>query len=327
MKYTLLNFLLFIISLNSIILCNNLNIKNVHDNKRILNKNKFSNSLSDSASFPEDESKTKNNISNTKVEKTKLIQCKLCQDMFDFNFNFEDMLKGKKIDRIKRAFDPLKENEEDLKGYFTKDNMEFILKEISMQYFFKGADSGLDEGLSLKLKECKSKSAVNYYSDSSIKLAKECEHIKLGQCEKILNFEEGICLDFNSHIKNIMKNITNKKNNLTPKLNLRKFSEEKTIPPSYNEDTILNFKKYHFKQRELDENSLGEEKNFKKYSESNSDVRKFNDISLIELTPEYIKKNMDSTPKTHWTPPKPVLLNNFEKNIGDQLKDISSLAT
>ena len=48
--------------------------------------------------------------------------------------------------------------------------------------------------------------------------------------------------------------------------------------------------------------------------------------SYLELTPEYISNNFDSEPKRHWQPPKPVLLENFEHNIGGQLKDISNLA-
>lgn len=51
------------------------------------------------------------------------------------------------------------------------------------------------------------------------------------------------------------------------------------------------------------------------------------EISLLELTPEYITKNFDSKPKTHWTPPKPVLLKNFETSIGSQLGDIAKLTT
>jgi hypothetical protein len=48
--------------------------------------------------------------------------------------------------------------------------------------------------------------------------------------------------------------------------------------------------------------------------------------SYLELTPEYIQKNFNSNPKRHWEPPKPVLLENFQNNIGVQLKDISNLA-
>ena len=46
----------------------------------------------------------------------------------------------------------------------------------------------------------------------------------------------------------------------------------------------------------------------------------------MELTPNYIQKNFNSEPKRHWQPPKPVLLENFQNNIGVQLKDISNLA-
>jgi hypothetical protein len=55
-------------------------------------------------------------------------------------------------------------------------------------------------------------------------------------------------------------------------------------------------------------------------------IEKLGQSSYLELTPEYIQKNFDSTPKSHWQPPKPVLLENFENNIGSQLKEISNLA-
>lgn len=57
-----------------------------------------------------------------------------------------------------------------------------------------------------------------------------------------------------------------------------------------------------------------------------NNIEKLGQSSYLELTPEYIEKNFDSSPKTHWQPPKPVLLENFENNIGSQLKDISDLA-
>jgi hypothetical protein len=54
-------------------------------------------------------------------------------------------------------------------------------------------------------------------------------------------------------------------------------------------------------------------------------VNDFNNISLIEMTPDYVTQNFESTPKNHWNPPKPVLLQNFENSMGDQLKEISFL--
>lgn len=48
---------------------------------------------------------------------------------------------------------------------------------------------------------------------------------------------------------------------------------------------------------------------------------------MLEITPEYIQKNFDSVPKTHWSPPQPVLLNNFQNSIGIQLGEITRLTT
>ena len=50
-------------------------------------------------------------------------------------------------------------------------------------------------------------------------------------------------------------------------------------------------------------------------------------ISLLEISPNYITANFDSTPKTTWKPPNPVILNNFENSIGNQLGDITKLTT
>jgi hypothetical protein len=162
-----------------------------------------------------------------------------------------------------------------------------------MQYFFKGGESQIDELNSLKFKNCK-----------SIR-NKECDKLNLGICEKILSFDEGICVDMKDKFKNFIFN-NNKKN--------KKYNFDK---PRLEDSTMKDdFKKYFFRQRE---NSIADDKDPEV-------IKQFGDISLLELTPEYIKKNFDSVPKSHWRPPKPVLLANFQGNIGDQLKDISGLA-
>jgi hypothetical protein len=58
---------------------------------------------------------------------------------------------------------------------------------------------------------------------------------------------------------------------------------------------------------------------------SSISLNDFSNISLIQMTPEYASQNFDSTPKNHWNPPKPVLLQNFENSMGEQLKEISFL--
>jgi hypothetical protein len=242
------------------------------------------------------------------VDKHKLIQCKLCQEMFKFNFNFDEMLKSKQIENIKKVFDSLQVHPDELKGYFSKDNMDFVLKEISMQYFFKGGDSLPDESQNLKLKNCKEKNSSD-----------ECENIKLQICQKVLSFEEGICVNMKKHLKNLMMKASLNKSEISvlKESNIDKIEKNMTFQTKNSDNLkrqdnqgILNFQKYQFKQRDKDPDV----------------VKQFGDISLLELSPEYIKNNFDSIPKTHWKPPKPVLLQNFERNIGDQLKDISSLA-
>jgi hypothetical protein len=266
MKYTMINFLLFILMMN------------------YLNKSLCSHDIDT-------------------VDTHKLIQCKLCQEMFKFNFNFDEMLKSKKIENIKKVFDSLQVHPDELNGYFSKDNLDFVLKEISMQYFFKGGDSLPDESQNLKLKQCKDKNTSD-----------DCEKIKLQICQKVLSFEDGVCVDMKSHLKNLMmKASINKSEIIGLKEKENKLTFKNQIQENlkkHDNEGILNFQKYQFKQRDKDPDV----------------VKQFGDISLLELSPEYIKNNFDSTPKSHWKPPKPVLLQNFERNIGDQLKDISSLA-
>ena len=224
--------------------------------------------------------------------------------MFKFNFNFDDMLKSKKIETIKKVFDSLSPPEE-LRSYFSHDNLEFVLKEISMQYFFKGGDGLTDEAQTLKLKECKEAS----HSDSE-----SCEKLKFHICQKVLAFDEGICVNMKSHLKNLMMTASLKKEISDKKLHYPNLPKENPLElenlKKSDSNSIVNFKKFQFKQRDKDPDI----------------VKQFGDISLLELSPEYIKNNFDSVPKAHWKPPKPVLLQNFERNIGDQLKDISSLA-
>lgn len=328
MKCTLTNFLLFIL------LINHLNLIFI--------------SCSKSQSYQTESYLSPNPLSQQNIipDKQKLIQCKLCEEMFDFNFNYEEILKSKKIESIRKAFEALQSKNEEfsVNNYFSKDNMEFVTKEISMQYFFKGADSLIDEVDSLKYKECKNNKTSN---------SLQCQKLKLRVCEKVLNYEDGVCINLQNHLKGIIaqmnnlrgrekkykgipsdtteqlsnslseisiENLKNKKlQELNRMNNMNKLNNIQSLNLKPNEEGIINFQKFHFKQRNgVQENS---------YKDKDGDViKQFGDISLLQLTPEYIKQNFDSVPKSHWQPPKPVLLQNFERNIGDQLKDISSLA-
>jgi hypothetical protein len=331
MKCTLTNFLLFILLIN-------------HMHVIFISCSKSQSAQSESYLSP-------NPLSQQNVipDKQKLIQCKLCEEMFDFNFNYEEILKSKKIDSIRRAFGALQSSKDDfsISNYFSKDNMEFVTKEISMQYFFKGADSLIDEVDSLKFKECKN----NKTSNTAI-----CQKLKLGVCEKVLNYEDGVCVNLQNHLKSIIAQMNNLRgrgkkdkeitsdtpeqlSNSIPEISIETLRNKKLqelnrmnnisnlnkVQPLHLkpiEEGIINFQKFHFKQR----NGV-KENTYTDLNDKDGDViKQFGDISLLQLSPEYIKQNFDSVPKSHWQPPKPVLLQNFERNIGDELKDISSLA-
>lgn len=248
------------------------------------------------------------NDTRESVDKFKLIRCKICQEMFDCDFNYEVFLKSNKISIIQKAFGPL--DKKDLKDYFNKDNMEFVTKEISMEYFFKGAESQSEELNALKTKTCKNNQDKE-----------ECEHWKLETCEKVLSFEQGICVDMKVHFKNLItKNRSGSTS--TPDNNV------KSYPVGKDNDSIINFKKYFFKQKE---NRVGIDRD-------PDLIKQYGDMSLLELSPEAkipetipstnpeVLNSFDTTTKSHWKPPKPVLLQNFQSNIADQLKDISSIA-
>jgi hypothetical protein len=269
MKWTIINFLLIIIFINHLCRCS-INSHFVKPSKS----------------------------GDNPIMPAKLIQCKICHEMFDLNFNYDDFLKSGKILSIKKAFETL--NDKKVTDFFSKDNMDFITKEISMQYFFKGADNLIDEADSLKLKDCQIK-----------KLDQEtCEMTKMTLCERILNYEKKSCTNIKSHMKNLMS--INKYQSEVVEID--KSVKKSDYIPEHPEN-IINFKKFHFKQKEKED------------MKDEDDIKKFGKLSLLQLSPEYIKDNFDSTPKSHWQPPKPVLLQNFERNIGDQLKDISGLAT
>ena len=375
-------------------------------------------------------------------EYTKLVQCKVCEEMFGYNFNYDEYLKND--NNIKYLNEFFKDSPLDRVHYLGKDNMEFITKEISMQYFFKGNDLQIDNAI---IDNCKPK------SDD-----KKCRQYKLTSCAKILSFEDSVCLGDNfgeeksanlskeqiqgerlqirdNNTSNRARNAeveinniqvtekteptkaensldngnlnelyinlkrklaeSNKSNNQVnnEKTNNRDLLNEKptnnilrnkiiknpfafpnlintnnnnlTIKPNPNN---ANSRKQ--QQSNMENILLNNLMNLKQNSEnipktiqsnnisnpqrqtsnpnlllnqllgltSNNGSNLFNqnghyqanspqNISLLELTPEYMSKNPPFNVKSTWEPPKPVLLQGFERNMGDQLKDISDLTT
>ena len=117
----------------------------------------------------------------------KSLNCKMCLEMFEFDFNYEKLLKDEtRLNFIKSQFEELGQNKFNFKKYFTKENLESVTKEISMEYFFKGEESQFSNEANMdKLKNCK-----NLKSGTD----KICDNLKLKLCENILSFDNGTCL-------------------------------------------------------------------------------------------------------------------------------------
>jgi len=164
------------------------------------------------------------NISNVQMVKLKsekhqgdeikkLIDCKICQEMFQYEFNYEKLLKDdSKINFIKSFFGEISETDFNLREYFSKDNLDFVSKEISMQYFFKGEDSlfSSEENLE-KFKNCKSFKTAEATENRN--LNNQCEVMKLKICENVLSFEADVCVNFHKKIS-LLKNKTEKSGKL-----------------------------------------------------------------------------------------------------------------
>jgi hypothetical protein len=193
--------------------------------------------------------------------------------MFAIDFNIDQFLKdSNKINLVKNNIQNTFPNRlTEVKNLLSNDNLQFMSQEISMQYFFKGAENQIDEKYTPLLQQCKMKQSG---------IDKTCDNLKLNICESILSYTAGYC-------------------SAVPKI-----TEGINMPIS---------------------SSMIQNENVPNMS--NTGQPNPDNISLIELTPSYIENNFDSKPKSHWIPPKPVLLENFERSMGDQLKEISYLTT
>lgn len=140
----------------------------------------------------------------------KLIDCKICQEMFQYEFNYENLLKDdSKLKFIKSFFEEISETDFNLKDYMSKDNLDFVTKEISMQYFFKGEDSLFaSEEQMEKFKNCKNFKNVENTENKSL-TNNQCEIMKLKVCENVLNIEDGFCVNFNKKILLIKNKASN----------------------------------------------------------------------------------------------------------------------
>jgi hypothetical protein len=268
----------------------------------------------------------------------KTIQCLICEDMFQKGFNYEEFMKdASAIDKIKNR----------LSGNFdmnvlsttlNKDNLEFVTKEISMQYFFKGAESQFDENTSKQIKLCNENNAQQ-----------QCEKVKLGLCENILSFESGLCTYINSSpIRPVndnkvvdspgIANHTALPNNIQQMQDTFSQQSQGNNMHSFHSNKAANqFMNSNMYTNAFNPAMLGAA-GYPPYMMNNGMASMVNmqalpltpdNISLLQVSQKYLENNnaIDDSKQKQWNAPKPVLLDNFQSNIGDQLKDISLLTT
>lgn len=248
----------------------------------------------------------------------KLLDCKICQEMFQYEFNYEKLLNDdSKINIIKSLFEGISEQDFNFKGYFSKDNLEFVSKEISMEYFFKGEESQfLSEENLEKFKNCKNQKFDNINNNININNVNNnsdyrCEILKFKLCENLLSIEADLCTKFNERRdfwinknkknyekentqENIFNSEENNKNNQNNKINqvnqnsfLEKIKEnklEEIKPKNKNYSGNPNIQK-------LDSSISNKDINKNNYSKDVVDIMKNeNDINIDLLGEKKVEK-------------------------------------
>jgi hypothetical protein len=284
----------------------------------------------------------------------KMIQCLICVNMFQKGFNYDEFMKDTTaVDKIRTRlsgyYDPVL-----LNSSLSKESLDYMTKEITMQYFFKGAETQFDEKTNNQVKTCQPEST--------------CEKVKLSLCESILSLESGLCTNnipgqesirvvdnSNKQPSNTPPAVDSNKNNLNVEALAKQFEllQNQQQKPSSNtfQNTLTN-------QQQMDylNNLLGSKSplmslnnnngllnsNFVGYNQLqqnpllnnpgfNNNMYKQttpDNISLLQVTQKYLDNNaVNDSNQKQWTPPKPLLLDNFQNNIGEQLKEISLLTT
>jgi hypothetical protein len=289
---------------------------------------------------------------------SKQLQCAICLQMFTVNFDYEQITKNLQYSHnIKKYLAKIGKDESEIDKLMNKDKFNNLAQDVAMQYFFKGADSQFEEKINKNFNSCKLRPPMEDQPCDKLRLGL-CEDLLSYDREICINSFSG------SSTYNLIKtnnahdlNNSNSFNNL----NIQSLNEIPEIGSSLkpirkqmennnnlnnmnnNNNNLFNFPStsslLKFKQQEQEQeseiNGLAKLQNILKNNNNNNNQYnslrhqmnedKPADISLLELSPSYIKKNYSSIPKTHWQPPKPVLLENFDRNIGSQLQEISIL--
>lgn len=141
-----------------------------------------------------------------------LLQCRICMDLYKYDYNYEEYLKSEKSLINLQLF--MSENFSQSKlDFIDKAKLELFSRETSMKYFFNSGDDNSD----LTNSNCKGKEINNVIlRKESLGLYEDCEKKLSNKCEKILSKQMGFCYINSLHsISNSIGNgnINNSSNN------------------------------------------------------------------------------------------------------------------
>lgn len=247
---------------------------------------------------------------NLNNQSKSFIQCIICNNMFNYNFNFDEGTKDpNNFDTIK-LFVKKFVKEPNIEELTSKNFIETNMKEIAMEYFFKGADNLFDAETNSKLINCKNRNS------------KDCFDLKKPLCEKILSVkceipkyrQESLNVNNNNNVMT-MPPVLNSNGNGNITMGTKNDNQNNQKKQQF--DGLLRFKEKMSSMTELSSGSG---------FESSSLLGLASSATANSLMGSATTSNSSSVSSNKWSPPAPILLQNFDSSIGEQLKDISGLS-
>lgn len=132
-----------------------------------------------------------------------LLQCRICMDLYRYDYNYEEYLKSEKSLINLQMFMSENFNQSKL-DFIDKAKLELFSRETSMKYFFNSGDDNSD----LTNSNCKVKEVNNVIlRKESLGLYEDCEKKLSNKCEKILSKQMGFC--YVNSLNSISNSISN----------------------------------------------------------------------------------------------------------------------
>lgn len=277
-----------------------------------------------------------------------LASCRICYEMFSFEFDYDKFQASSDTEKsIASMMNWLKNDPQVNSSELI--NVQALAQEIAMKYFLKSGEIQFNEANKITC----DKTPIGDNAD--------CDKLKLGTCTLIISSNVN-CPDLLQKLyRNEFKRLESGNNQLKASLNSyntlgQPISLNSNISSSSNlistnpansnvENKLLSLSQ--ILNLETDQLVNGPAQFTKQpnqqYQTDNSSIQKHNKhnqdmpISLIEIAPEvkeYDITKLQTDPKnassqnngnSSWSPPRPALFDNFQDNLGNQLKEISFL--